>query len=62
MLGTYQPLGTQHHIPCGLSDEQARALEGAARAHYLRVLTLINETGCSIRDALAAVAEAEAQQ
>lgn len=55
-----QAIGTvSNHTYANLSDEQARRLEGEARAHYLRVLALINQTGCSIRDAIAAVAEAD---
>jgi hypothetical protein len=55
-----QAIGTvANHTYASLSDEQARRLEGQARQYYLRVLALINQTGCSIRDAIAAVAEAD---
>lgn len=48
----------------GLTDAQARALEGAAREFYRRVLTLVLTTGCDYKTAYAAceAADKEHQQ
>lgn len=51
-------IGTAH-IAAGLTDEQAARLEGEARRFYLRVLTLINQTGCSVQAAVQACQDAD---
>jgi hypothetical protein len=50
---------TTHHLHAGLTDEQAQRLEGKARAFYLRVLVLQNETGCSVQQAVQACQDAD---
>ena len=42
-----------------LSDEEARQLDGAARDFFVRVLTLMNDTGCTVELAYRAVEAAE---
>jgi len=46
----------------GLTDQQLRAADERTRAWYLRVLMLINETGCTMRQALQAVQAADKEQ
>jgi hypothetical protein len=46
----------------GLTDEQARALEGTARAFYQQVLTLVLITGCDYKTAYAACEAADKEQ
>lgn len=50
---------TTHHLHAGLTDDEARRLEGKARAFYLRVLVLQNETGCSVQQAVQACQDAD---
>jgi hypothetical protein len=54
--GTVQ---TAHHLHAGLTDDEARRLEGAARRFYMRVLVLQNETGCSVQQAVQACQDAD---
>lgn len=61
-IGTYTAVGTTHHLPAGLSDEQARRLEGKARDFYQRALTLANSTGCTIQMAIQACQDADRGQ
>lgn len=51
-------IGTANHIAAGLTDEEARRLEETAKAFYLRVLILANESGCSVQMAVQAVQDA----
>ncbi len=39
----------------GLTDAQLQAADERTRAWYLRVLLLMNESGCDIRTAIAAI-------
>lgn len=45
-----------------LTDQQLRAADEQTRAQHLRVLLLMNETGCSIEYAVAAVAAADQER
>lgn len=58
-LGT---VGTTHHYAAGLTDEQARRLEGKARELYHRALILMNESGCTVQQAIQAVQDAMRQE
>lgn len=49
----------QNHIYANLTDEQARRLEGAARAFYKRVLILQSQTGCTVQQAVQACQDAD---
>jgi hypothetical protein len=42
-----------------LTDEELRAASPEVRAYWLRVFLLMNETNCSLTDAIAAVAAAD---
>jgi len=59
MLQAISTMETTHHLHAGLTDEEARLLEGKARAFYLRVLTLQNETGCTVQQAVQACQDAD---
>lgn len=50
-----QRIETANHLAAGLTDEEARNLEGAAREFYRRALALMNETGCSYQMAVQAI-------
>jgi len=45
-----------------LTDDEARALEGEARAFYLRVLLLQHHTACSFEMAYQACTQADQEQ
>jgi hypothetical protein len=62
MLGTYTGAGTTHHLHAGLTDEQARSLEGKAREFYKRALLLQHATGCTIQIAIQACQDADRGQ
>ncbi len=49
-----QSIGTAH-LAAGLTDEEARRLEGKAREFYRRALALMDETGCSYQMAVQAI-------
>jgi hypothetical protein len=53
---------TIHHYAAGLTDDEARRLDGAARAFYRRVLELINMTGCSVQQAVQACQDADKER
>lgn len=57
-IGTYTAAGTTHHYAAGLSDEQARTRESAARSFYARVRKLQDETGCDTLTAVLAIQDA----
>lgn len=59
MLGTVQ---TYHHLQAGLSDTQARQLEGDCLRFYRRVLELMLVSNCSYDVAYAAVLAATEQE
>jgi hypothetical protein len=56
-----QAIGTAHYA-AGLTDEQARRLEGKARDFYRRALELVNQTGCSLQVAIQAIQDADRGQ
>lgn len=45
----------------GLTDEELRTADQETRRWYLRVLTLKHETGCTIKDAIAAIEQSDLQ-
>ena len=53
---------TAHHVAAGLTDDEARRLEGHARRFYQRALELVNMTGCTIQMAIQAIQDAEAHK
>lgn len=54
--GTVQ---TIHHLAAGLTDDEARALEGEVRQFYKRILILQNTTGASYTLAYHAILDAD---
>lgn len=48
-----------NHAYANLTDEEARRLEGKARTFYKRALALVNETGCSLQEAILACQDAD---
>ena len=47
--------------PTGLTDEELRHADEATRRWYRRVLTLVNDTGCTMELAIAAVQAVDAE-
>jgi hypothetical protein len=58
-IGTYTAAGTVHHLQAGLTIEQARKREAAARAFYARVRKLQDESGCDTMTAVLAIQDAD---
>jgi hypothetical protein len=46
----------------GLTDQQLRDADETCRQWYLRVLTLVNDTGCSVKLALQAIELSDKEQ